>query len=898
MSNTKPTPKFYAEIYTERFGFEIVPLPPKTKYPTEKDWGNNTLKTKDEAGAFFDKNPDWNMGVALAGSCVCSLDIDDAEGFQIILDAFGIDKTVLEAYPTIKGKGHRVMFRVPDGESLPYCKINWPTKGEQKKHFTVFELRSACDGVQRQDVLPPSIHPDTLKPYEWIIKPDQKTGFLPSPPDWLLAIWKSFDTFKPQLVDCCPWLEKKQISKPKAKARVHENSTLPPVQEEFNKAHDIGVMLNKYGYKQIGGRFLSPHSSTGLPGVNVFDDESCWIHHASDPLCSDDSGQPVSCYDLFCYYDCDGDKSKAFKEAAKLLDIPLTKPTRAEREKRTLDKPKPQPVPKEISKGKVKTQAEKHIESKIIHWDQFKCLGHDNGSIFILPARTKQVISTKADAVSRGFLLSIATIDFWEILYPMESKTGGSVNWITAQADLVDACTRMKPYDPSKQRGRGAWYDNGLPVLHLGTSLLVDGHKKEITDHDSEFIYTQQAPIEKEWKVEPASLEDAKKLYGIFQGISWQKPEHAYLALGWVMLAPICGSLSWRPHLWLTAKRGAGKTWLQENIIDKLVGGIMIYCQGGTTEAGIRQRLQQDARPIMFDEAESENKQAQQRMQSVIELARQSSSDSGAEIMKGTVSGHGMSFKMRSMFLLGSINVGLKQAADESRFSIVRLVRRENEKKGQFRAFENEVLTLLTDEYCASIRARIYRMIPTIRENAKNFATIAAAKLGSQRIGDQIGTLLAGALAIESDDILEPEEITDILELFTFDDAMEAESISDEQNCLNTLLQYQIKVEGGHSISTRTVGELIQIAAGLEITDNIPPKDAKSALARAGINQVKNSIQVANSHKEIKKALDNTAWEGGWKEILERVDGAIKGKNPARFASSPSRYVEIPLTSL
>jgi nucleoid-associated protein YgaU len=31
------------------------------------------------------------------------------------------------------------------------------------------------------------------------------------------------------------------------------------------------------------------------------------------------------------------------------------------------------------------------------------------------------------------------------------------------------------------------------------------------------------------------------------------------LLAGWIALAPICGAMRWRPHLWLTAAAGAGK---------------------------------------------------------------------------------------------------------------------------------------------------------------------------------------------------------------------------------------------------------------------------------------------------------------------------------------------------
>lgn len=328
----------YAKIYAERYDWHLVPIEPGRKFPTANDWGNKTLSEPAQAFAFWELHKDWNMGVALGASCMCSLDIDDADGFQIILDEFGIPASELDSYPTIKGKGKRIMFRVPAGVQMPYCKVNWPKQDEPKKHYTIFELRTACDGTQKQDVVPPSMHPDTGKPYEWIVKPPKTLAEWPEPPAWLLAIWQAWDSFKPQLQDACPWKPKQERQSLPARAPAPKGD-LPDVQGAYNAANDIQTTLERYGYARKGKRYLSPHSSTGLPGVHLLDNARCWIHHASDPLCSEETGKPVSSYDLFCYYDQGGDYSKAFKAAAELLNIELRKPVAV--------KPAPEYLPSE-----------------------------------------------------------------------------------------------------------------------------------------------------------------------------------------------------------------------------------------------------------------------------------------------------------------------------------------------------------------------------------------------------------------------------------------------------------------------------------------------------------------------------------------------------------------------
>lgn len=880
---SKLTTAQYAEQYIKRFGWHLVPIEPGMKFPKSTDWGNNCLDTVEAAHEFYTNHENYNIGLALSPSRMCSLDIDDEDSWRLILEEYGLPLDALDEYPTIRGRGRRVMFRVPDGVELPYCKLNWPKQEDSKKHYTIIELRSGCDGKQRQDVLPPSIHPDTGKPYEWLVQPP-KAGEWPEPPGWLLAIWTAWSDFKPQFVDVCPWADPKPAPEPK-RERYQSHGDGVSVIDEFNKAHNIHESLERYGYTKRGKRYLSPHSSTGLAGVTVFDDNRCFIHHASDPLSSADSNQPVNPFDLYCYYDHNGDVSKAVKAAVELLGI-----------KREL-RPVP-PMPKE-SAPKEDTPPPQEVEQPSEPAHEFRCLGYNNNKIYVLPRRSEQVVALSAGSLSKPALLQIASLEWWEFAHPKEK---GGCDWDVAMSTLLRNCEARGIYDPRMERGRGAWYDEGKPVLHLGTGLIVDGKPTRISEHVSRYIYTKQARMENIFDAPPATDEQAKQVVDIFNRLNWTRPEHGLLALGWVVLAPICGALKWRPHVWLTAQRGAGKSWVQSYVMKPLIGEqTLIYCQGGTTEAGIRQALKHDARPVMFDEAESEDASAARRMQSVLELARQASSDTGAEIVKGTATGDGMTFNVRSMFMMGSINVALRQAADESRFSVISLNRppRDPEEVQRFAEFERHVNATLTDDFCASVRARMYHAIPTIRHNAGAFAQAVAESLGSQRMGDQIGALLAGAFAMYVVEKYTIEDCRKLIEGMDFSEAAEAESVSDEHNCINEILQRQVRIEFEmQGATTRALGELVDVASNKRSIGGISPDDANDVLARHGLRVQGSELWVANTHAELTKTLRDSPWSSGHRRLLLRIDGAHVGDKMAKFAGTTSRFVAIPLSSI
>ena len=56
----------------------------------------------------------------------------------------------------------------------------------------------------------------------------------------------------------------------------------------------------------------------------------------------------------------------------------------------------------------------------------------------------------------------------------------------------------------------------------------------------------------------------------------WEVPASGLLLAGWIALAPICGAMQWRPHVWLTASAGSGKS----AILDRFIG-ILLEHTGG-----------------------------------------------------------------------------------------------------------------------------------------------------------------------------------------------------------------------------------------------------------------------------------------------------------------------------
>lgn len=306
--------------YCADLGWYLVAIPAGSKAPTGLGWqkAERAIGTAESAHEYWTKNPEHNVGLLHSASGTVALDIDHVEWTRIAFDAMGLDyDAILAAGPRIVGRPDRakVLFKAPPGFDLSRRSISWPRQGQPGTE-TVFELR----GGQVQDVLPPSVHPDTGNPYTWAGR-DLWDG-LPELPEQLAIIWREWDRFRAQFQDVCPWQPKPEFRPP---AKPRPKGERASVIDAYNAANSIHDALVQYGFRRMGSsnRYLSPNSSSKIPGVVVFDDARAYSHHASDPF---DSAHTFDAFDLFCTFDHGGDVSAAVKDATAFLHIDTEMP--------------------------------------------------------------------------------------------------------------------------------------------------------------------------------------------------------------------------------------------------------------------------------------------------------------------------------------------------------------------------------------------------------------------------------------------------------------------------------------------------------------------------------------------------------------------------------------------
>jgi hypothetical protein len=180
--------KMIDEILQKQSSWRYCRVRAGEKKPYPADWQNNPL--------LLDEVDSTNIGLILGpkGNGVCAIDFDGTSAWTWA-EEHGINISKLNSVALTSGKTDRCQmeFHVPE-EYWDVLKTKKITTGDKEG----FEFRWAGG----QSVLPPSIHPDTKLPYDWIIDAGNEVSRIPD--DVLYAWLEEIAREIPQVLDTSP----------------------------------------------------------------------------------------------------------------------------------------------------------------------------------------------------------------------------------------------------------------------------------------------------------------------------------------------------------------------------------------------------------------------------------------------------------------------------------------------------------------------------------------------------------------------------------------------------------------------------------------------------------------------------------------------------------------------
>lgn len=544
-------------------------------------------------------------------------------------------------------------------------------------------------------------------------------------------------------------------------------------------------------------------------------------------------------------------------------------------------------------------------------WPHFRCLGYDRGSFFYLPRSSGQYVELTAGAHSQKTqLLQLAPLTWWDHMFEISKAS----NWTAAADALMQRSFQKGVFKPDNLRGRGCWpteNQDGI-IVHLGDRLLPpDGNRfihPEAYDAGDGMVYQRKARLVGPSEDRGLELEEAKAIMSLFQDLQWHDEASAYLLAGWTVLAPICGYLPWRPHVWITGGTGSGKSTVIRDLVRPLTGGMVLYVEGQTTEAGIRQELLDDAIPVVYDEGEVTGAKAEGQIQAVLRLARGASS-TGAATLKGTTHGTAIKYICRSMFCMASIGGAIKQESDKTRFSLLQLRRPPDDpespeavqRRAHWDSFKPRLAQTVDTRVGRELIARTVKWARDgrLRETLKVFMGASSAVLGDQRSGDQYGTLLSGAWTLMHDQPPEAFEARELVECMDLGEFL-ADQMPDGMRMLQVLLQQRERVETRNGVKTLAVGQLVDAMCGRP--SPALETEAEDVLKQLGLKvdiiNGEKMLLVAHSSEWIARALADTAYAANVWPVLRTLTGAIPANQTYFHTGLNCKATAVPMATI
>lgn len=493
----------------------------------------------------------------------------------------------------------------------------------------------------------------------------------------------------------------------------------------------------------------------------------------------------------------------------------------------------------------------------------FRILGYNEGHYYYFPHRLKQIVSLTAAGHTMQNLLQLDELDAWE--RPYRSSDGKltqrhqGIALLAANQMMILAKQRGIFVEESSVRGCGAWIDEGRIILHCGDRIYCEGRLVEFDDIESEYTYVAAKKLMRPART-PLDNYEARRLRTICEAVTWENKLSGTLLSGWLVIAPICAALTYRPHIYLTGEAESGKSTVMDRIVKPVLGKIAVCVDGGTTEPAVRDLMAYDGRPLVYDEAEPSAS-----MGEVILLARKATT--GAVVKKFGQK----SFKARFCACFSAINPPVNKTADESRISFMHI--KKNRRPTAMQEFEDLIALIeetITDDFAERMIARTLENMENLIANIRTFQRAVRQTVRGARASQQIGTMLAGTYLLGSTSKISDEAALEIAKKFDWHDHTIIDQDGDPIRLVQHIVSALLRTRAGTEAS---VGELVMQARGADLG---MAEMADKMLRNYGIAVKGDRVLIASRSQNLARILKDTEWHDKWSRTLSDVAGAEK----------------------
>lgn len=423
----------------------------------------------------------------------------------------------------------------------------------------------------------------------------------------------------------------------------------------------------------------------------------------------------------------------------------------------------------------------------------------EQGRVLIFSRGTKKSTRlVRVSSLKRYDLIQIVGAEKGKLL----SMGGLTLDQVkTAVAEAASAAPRLASADPIGQ---------GIHSVAKGY-LMVNGDEVWIQEdgqidwqrHEGPMYQNQQLdlrPNDPWWPSQANGVEweSAKEAFEWLQSrvtnaFHFAHPKDSEILAALVVATIIQGCWHRRPIVAINGPSNSGKTTLLTKL--KTIFGPWTLLSDHPTEAGIRQSVRHDLRPILIDEAEECSSRS-----TVNQLLR--TSTGGGSILKGTKDQEAKAYKLKHIVFVASIESGLLEEPDQNRRISLQLNRVPSGSAFEI-AGEDDI-----EEWQPWVYALAIQMLPHVCSLAKELGTRSIKGIG-QRTVECFAVPAAVSACVNNGPGATVDDAMPILESYL--DGRQAEPIESAENgLLKEIMYLQLPVSAGPSLSSKvTVADIL-----------------------------------------------------------------------------------------
>lgn len=499
---------------------------------------------------------------------------------------------------------------------------------------------------------------------------------------------------------------------------------------------------------------------------------------------------------------------------------------------------------------------------------------HDLSEFYYLCTQSKSIVALTPSKHKPEYLTAMADEKYWaeKYGYRKHPETGEMFpDWKKITGNILARQRDIGAFDPKLVRGLGVWSDDGRVLVNYGQGVYKVQDRQCVSNIDphlgSKNFYSTSSGDVINFDDELTD-DESLKIADAIKSLNF-KNEHDYVfVIGFLAIANVFGALDWRPHLWITAPAGSGKSWIMKKLRSLIY--FHLAFKKVPSVAGVEQNIGNHAKVTVIDEAE-----AGDRVDAVVALARESSTLDAGLSGKGTADGKGLLTEVNTCFMMASIEPPhFTNQADDTRFFIVDMNGNESQTPQDFDEIEKKFKAI--EGMGIRLMVRMVNHIDMLKANIVIAKKALRAKKISARESDQLAPVIAGFLMFFTRQKIDENLVWSVAQQMGLSksDYVERNETKQDDKVFSTLMMLKLNNQG------LTVSEALKTS--------IEAKSTHFELQAHGMLWVDGKgLFIAATAPELDRKMKNFNLHN-YRKVLERSPNFIKKNHVQRVGWSAS----------